>query len=159
MRYYCNSIKMAKMEKSDNAWCWRGSGTETLPRCWWMCILTQALWKLPGNAHWSCTLPRLLCRSWFWGPTQITFTGQGIHFPASVIIGCWEVTPFPENGERLIGAASPGNTPNAMLTLRDGPRPMMGWLKVTEVLGGWLYTAIHPQSPVESGCLDSSQMC
>lgn len=70
MRSYCNSTKMAEMEKSDKAWCWWGFGTETPAWCWWVYIQAQALWTCGhfGNAHEKWTFPKFSCRRWFGDP-------------------------------------------------------------------------------------------
>ena len=45
-RYQYTSIRMAKLQHSDDIKCWQGCGaTGTLINCWWECKIVQSLWK------------------------------------------------------------------------------------------------------------------
>jgi hypothetical protein len=46
LRFHLTSVRMAKIQNSDDSRCWQGCGERgTLLHCWWECKLVQPLWK------------------------------------------------------------------------------------------------------------------
>ena len=57
-RYHYTSIRVAKIQNTDNTKCWRGCGATGTPiHCWWEFRMAQPLWK---RVCWFLTKPNIL---------------------------------------------------------------------------------------------------
>ena len=50
LRYHLMTVKMNRINTTDDSLCWRGCGVSgTLLHCWYECKYVQPLWKLVGQ--------------------------------------------------------------------------------------------------------------
>lgn len=128
--------------------CWRGSGTETIPWRWWMCILAKALWKLATLIKAVHFLSSCVGADFY----SDHFYKPGHPFPN--FCDHWLLRSHTFSREWLYWQGLPHLEMPIMVCSPSGwgtQQSMPGRWKVTEVLRGWLCSTIHPQSPMESG--------